>query len=270
MNLIAAYFDGLDEKLTRIENRLNSVENGINRVNPQLAEIIDFFNAGPAAFRAANPGPEIPAPGAASGENPAPAVTEENPAANPGPEIPAAKSPAPGAAVTGEIRAENPAPAVTGSQAPAPSPAPAAGGKNAEKTNEIKAQDKNPAKSTIDESRSPVEIELGALAKQLQAERAAALENATVSTAEEKTAAPASQAQAERAQPVRGEVPSEADLEPLRNRVSALVRGIRPGDADIAQALRERIRTGALWPVSACTTWERFDQLKNFLDNAGA
>lgn len=233
MNVVAAYFDGLDEKISGIERHLAELSAGIN-------ELTNFFAAGPAVFRGA--------------------VTGGNPEQKSAPEIPAAKSPAPGAAVTGETQAA----AVTSSPAPAPAV------EKAEKPSEIKAQEEKPVKSKAVESRPPAEIELGALAKQIQAEQAAAIENGTVSPAAEKTHAPAPQAQAERATPARGEAPSESDLEPLRNRVSALVRGIRPGDADIAQALRERIRTGVLWPVSLCVTWERFDQLKSFLDNAGA
>lgn len=222
MNVVAAYFDGLEEKISGIERHLAELSAGINELN-------NFFAAGPAVFRGA--------------------VTGGNPERKSAPEIPAAKSPAPGAAVTGETRAA---------------------AEKAEKPSESKAQEEKPVKSKAVESRPPAEIELGALAKQLQAEQAAAIENGTAFTAVEKTHAPAPQAQAERATPARGEAPSEGDLEPLRNRVSALVRGIRPGDADIAQALRERIRTGVLWPVSLCVTWERFDQLKSFLDNAGA
>ena len=243
MNVVAAYFDGLDEKISGIERHLAELSAGIN-------ELTNFFAAGPAVFRGA--------------------VTGGNPEQKSAPEIPAAKSPAPGAAVTGETQAENQAAAVTSGPAPAPAPSPAAAAEKAEKPSEIKAQEEKPVKSKAVESRPPAEIELGALAKQIQAEQAAAIENGTVSPAVEKTHAPAPQAQAERATPARGEAPSEGDLEPLRNRVSALVRGIRPGDADIAQALRERIRTGVLWPVSLCVTWERFDQLKSFLDNAGA
>lgn len=119
------------------------------------------------------------------------------------------------------------------------------------------------------EAHAPEFFEDAAPVAQAQTERATESEAESVSAEVEKTPAPVAPAQVERAPAERGETPSGDDLESVRVRVSAVIRGTRPGAEAVAQAFRDRIREGTLWPVSACNSWDRLDKLTAFLDAAG-
>lgn len=229
MSPIGKYFDDLD-------SRIKTLESGINSINKNISELIDFFNAGPAAFPARVMAPEKAADTA--GANP------EKPADNPG-----AAPAQPDAAEAGANQND----AV----------------KKAEKPAEISTEKEIPLKSKETEnpgSRPAGAAEPGAASAAPRVERATSTSNASRPSREVEKSEPAAAPRVERATETRAEAPTEKDLEALRSRLVKLLRGT----AAVADELRSRINAGTLWPVSACTTWVQFDQLKAFLDAKGA
>lgn len=236
MSPIGKYFDDLD-------SRIKILESGINSINKNISELIDFFNAGPAAFPARAMAPEKAANTAV-----------DTAAANP------------------EKAADTP----TGAPAQ-PAPAQAAGsandsGEKAEKPAEISAEKKIPLKSKEKEnpeSRPAGTAEPVAASAAPRVERATSTSNASRPSGESEKSEPAAAPQVERATETRSETPTEKDYETLRVRLMKIIQGKFPGADAIAEEFRERIKAGTLWPVSACTTWAQFDQLKAFLDAKG-
>lgn len=232
MSPVGKYFDNLDE-------RIKTLESGINSLSKDMAELISYFAAAPAA----RSGVITPADKAKTG----PEKAGENPAENPG-------------NIPGDAETDKPTNDANHVE------------RTAEKPTEISEEKEIPLESKESEkteSRPESEAVSDAPAAAPQVERATSTSKpASDSDESEKSAAPAA-ARVERAISARGEAPEESDFETLRPRVAKIIRGDCEGASDIAAEFRNRITAGTLWPVSLCTTWAQFDQLKNFLDAKG-